>query len=306
MKFSSELTLLEFDIPRIIPRLEKIIRQWVTPLDYKLRGEVTHGIYITHPFPHSTLPLPATALSFLPSLMSSVTLAPQPDMPDVHTLVAFAAFAANQTSADPPEPRFRYWRANIFGKPLILDAIADICVTERRPEPAAVALTIDTKLHQVRLLITQGGVTQPDEQLLSHICKIWGLLQKHSKQALGDRRQSLGQVGLTKPEQCLHRHIYLAKRVEVMRVIGKWWPMLDSADRQLGRSRRALGKKVLQSSPMSPFRQALLSLLSLKSWQQVVSLMDAASGHFRAMIDQCRRRGGSYKGIYRTYPSVFC
>ncbi|KAL0634093.1 hypothetical protein Q9L58_006972 [Maublancomyces gigas] len=236
------------------------------------------------------------------------TPAPQPDVPDVHTLVAFAAFAANQTPVDPPKPHFSSWKTNIFDKPLILDAIAAICVTERRPEPAAVALAIDTKLHQVRLLITQGGVTQPDERLLSHICKIWGLLQRHSKQALKNRRQSLGQVGLTKPEQCLHRHIYLAKRVVVMKVIGKWWPMLDAADRQLGRSRRASGEKVLQSSPMSPFRHALLSLrkavrimgqdlslLSLESWQQVVSLMDAASGHFRAMVNQCRRRGGSYK-----------
>lgn len=76
-------------------------------------------------------------------------------MLDIHTLVAFATFAANQTPADPPEPRFYYWKTNIFGKPLILDAIAAICVTERRPEPTAVALAIDTKLHQVRLLITR-------------------------------------------------------------------------------------------------------------------------------------------------------
>lgn len=238
---------------------------------------------------------------------------PRPDIPDVHTL---AAFAANQIIPDWTFLSAYRWYGSITGTPHILDAIAAICVTEQRPQPAAVALTIDNRLRQVRLLVTQGGVTEPDERLLSNMRKTWGLLRKHSEQAIKNRRQGLGQVHVTKPEQCLHRHIYLVKRVEVMRVIGEWWPKLDAADRQLGRSLRVSGEKVLESSPMSLFQHASLSLrkavrmmgrdlslVSPKSWQQVVSLMEIASGNCRAISDKwddCEEWGPSFKGINGT------
>lgn len=271
--------------------------------------------------PHFTLPLSSTPVSSLPSLMSFIYMppSPRPDIPDVHTLVALAA---NRLSPDRLHFTSCHWRSRIPDTPLILDAIAEICVTEKYPQPAAVALTIDTRLRQVRLLITQGGVTQPDECLLSRIRQTWGLLREVSDRALKRRRRSLGQACLATAEQGLYRYIYLVKRVEVIRDIHEWWPMLDAADRQFGRSVRSLGGKVLQCSPMSLFQHASLALrkavrimgedlspLTPESWQQVMSLMEIASGHYSTLAGQwemCERWGTSFKGICGTCHLPIC
>lgn len=152
--------------------------------------------------------------------------------PEVHTLVAFAADYISQSSGLPPiKPDA--WCAGRSDRPGVADAIAALCVTPAHKQSVAVAVTLDTEMRKVELLICQGGVEHPDKQLLAHVRRTWNLL-----------RAIVGQKGAAREEAELRlfRYVYHFQEYEILRIVRESWPKVELANRQLGRAmRREMG-----------------------------------------------------------------
>lgn len=263
-----------------------------------------------------TPPLPLDAPETPPAPPTPPT--PPPPPLDLHVLVAFAAQHLSKSSGTPETTNYGKHYVPPYDKPRVLDAIAALCVTSEHPQPVAAALTIDPEGHQVRLLISQAGVDRIDERLLGHIDKTWGLLR-----TLSEHYQTQGPVTWgrhsQKPEEMspvapLFRYVYEFHHAEVLRTFREWWPKLDAADRQLGRSRRYEDIRRPKEGLMGYFNYVALALrnavrtmgddlliLSDKRWRHLLHMLDFAAYYTRPLLREwreCQDWGLSFKGVY--------
>lgn len=236
-------------------------------------------------------------LSLSTSMASTSSQSPEtPPLPDVHSLVAFAASYFSESAGISPSAHYNRYQED---KPCLLDSIAAICATPAHPQPVAVAVTIDHMNRQVRLLLSQTGVETPDRCLLPHLLKTWGLLRELWENNGKLQPPSAWRRPVKNPAQMvnvnrLFRYIYESQSVEVLRIFRESWPKLDSASRQLGRSRRHKSKPDELKAHFLDAALALrkvvrimgedLSVLTTERWEQLLSLMEIATDHANIVL----------------------
>lgn len=227
-------------------------------------------------------------------------------VPEVHTLVAFAAEYISRSSGLPPITPHA-WYAGRNDKPDVADAIAALCVTPAHTQSVAVAVTLDAEMHKVELLICQGGVEDPDKQLLAHVRKTWNLLRAIVEQKGAAREEA---------ELRLFRYVYQFQEYEILRIVQESWPKVELANRQLGRAiRREMGgydrmlKRRFQRAATS-LRLAVqlmgddLGALTTADWKKVKALMAKACQQANPVLRQWNRAdewGVSFAGKCRCH-----
>lgn len=220
----------------------------------------------------------------------------------MHTLVAFAAeYISHSSGLAPVTPHG--WYASRSDKPDVLDAIAALCVTPAHQQSTAVAVMPDVQNRKVGLLICQGGVEDPDKQLLAHVRKTFSLLRAIAEQKGAAREEA---------ELRLFRYVYQFQEYEVLRIVRESWPKVELANRQLGRAMRRercnqLLKRRFQRS-VTALRLAVrlmgddLGALKTAEWKKLKALMAKACGQADHVFRQWHRAddwGVSFAGICR-------
>ncbi|KAL0631068.1 hypothetical protein Q9L58_010082 [Maublancomyces gigas] len=228
---------------------------------------------------------------------------PLPPLPNVQTLVAFAAhhISTSTPTTVSYEP--------IPTAPALLDAIAAICSTTSR---TAIALTIDSKLRQVHLLLSQEGVEQPSPRLHTHIQRTWKLLQELSNTAHGPKNSD------TRAREIrLYRYLYTFHRTEIAKGFNEWWPKLDITCRKLGRAVRR--EKSELPRLMMRFQNAVVALRKVvdilgeeievkdEEWWEVRCLMEVAAAHKEVLVgrwEECEDWGVGFRDTGLAGPST--
>lgn len=225
-------------------------------------------------------------------------------VPEVHTLVAFAAEYISHSSGLPAITPHA-WYAGRNDRPNIADAIAALCVTPAHTQSVAVAVTLDAEMHKVELLICQGGVEDPDKQLLAHVRKTWNLLRAIMEQKGAAREEA---------ELQLFRYVYQFQEYEILRIVRESWPKVELANRQLGRAmRREVGgydqllKRRFQraATALRLVVQLMgddLGALTTADWKKMKAWMAEACQQANPVFRQWNRAddwGVSFAGKYR-------
>jgi hypothetical protein len=122
---------------------------------------------------------------------------------DPHHLVALMSYEfegmqdGSSRRLDPSSHSFKYGivddhATNVRTFP-ILDAIANICVSQEKSQVIAVALQLDSQKKAIRLSIAENQRVSKD--LLDYLCRVWRKLQTLSNEYAVHRAR-----GLDKPE----------------------------------------------------------------------------------------------------------
>lgn len=220
----------------------------------------------------------------------------------MHDLVAFAAEHISQSSGLAPTTQYGHYISShdVTG---VLDAIATLCVTPAHPQSVAVAVTHEIEIRRLQLLISQGGIENPDPQLIAHIRKSWALLRAISE-AKSKACEEVAKVRM-------FRYVYRFHRVKVTRIVQESWPTVDLANRQLGRTIRR-GNNPFPREPKRRFQGAAAALrkavrimeddlgaLTTANWTQLLGLMTTAAGEAQSLMEYWEpgeNWGDSFKG----------
>lgn len=233
----------------------------------------------------------------------------EPKRSILHDLVAFGAEHISQSSGITPATPYGFFISNC-DSPGILDAIAALCVTPAHPQSVAVTVTHEVEINRLQLLISQGGVENPDPQLIVHIRKSWALLR-----AISEAKSKLCEE---EAKVRMFRYVHQLHKAKVMRIVQESWPKVDLANRQLGRALRRGGNRFRRKMKRHfqcvavALRKAVrimaldLGSLTTANWMQLLALMTTAAGEAQPLNDYwCPESdwGASFRGTSLYWPT---